>query len=71
MRGSLKSRLAAALLRWFPFRKPKAETRHVRREVWSHSTQRMGVRFTERIREMFRRRWLKVVRGENTQERDA
>ena len=71
MRGSLKSRLTIALLRWFPFRKPKAKLRHVRREVWSHSTQRMGVRFTERIREMFRRRWLKVVRGENTQERDA
>ena len=71
MKSPLQSRLAAALMRWAPLRKPKAEPRHVRREVWSHSTRRMGVRFTERIREMFRRRWLKVVRGEDTQEREA
>ena len=68
---SLRSRLSAALIRWRPLLRPKAEPRHVRRELWSHSTQRLGVRFTERIREQFRRRWLRIVRGEKTQERDG
>ena len=57
-----QQRAAAAVVRLLPLRRARAEPRHVRREVWPHSTQRMGVRFTERVRDAFRHRWLKIVR---------
>jgi len=35
--------------------------RDLRRHDYSTSTQRLGVRFTERIRNAFRRRWIREI----------
>jgi len=40
-------------------RLPRVTTDDLRRHDYPTSTQRMGVRFTERIRDTFRFRWLK------------
>jgi hypothetical protein len=54
--------LAAGLIaRLFPARLPEATSEDLRRNDYSASTQRMGVRFTERIRNAFRFRWIREI----------
>jgi hypothetical protein len=54
--------LAAGLLaRLFPTRLPDITGDDLRRNDYSTSTQRMGVRFTERIRNVFRFRWIREI----------
>ncbi len=43
-------------------RKAKADSERMRRLDYPASTQRMGVRFTEKIRDAFRQRWLRMHR---------
>lgn len=50
--GSLYARL-------FGGRLPTVTSRDLKRQDFPVSTQRMGVRFTERIRDTFRFRWLR------------
>ena len=52
-------RAAALLSSVFHMRLPKVTARDLRRHDFPLSTQRMGVRFTERIRDTFRFRWLR------------
>jgi hypothetical protein len=70
VRGGWRRRAAALWLRWFPAGRPKARPRDVRRQLWSHSTRRMGVRFTERVRHVFRNRWLRVAEPDRAEDRD-
>jgi hypothetical protein len=52
--------------RLFGRRIPPATSEDLRRHDYPVSTQRMGVRFTERMRDTFRFRWLrKTSRGKN------
>ena len=54
--------LAAGLLaRLFPTRLPEIDREDLQRNDFSTSTQRMGVRFTERIRKAFRLRWIREI----------
>ncbi len=54
--------LAASLLaRLFPTRLPEIDGEDLQRNNYSTSTQRMGVRFTERIRNAFRLRWIREI----------
>jgi hypothetical protein len=48
--------------RIFSLRKSKADSEQMRRMDYSTSTQRMGLRFTEKIRNTFRHRWLRIHR---------
>jgi len=52
--GSIAGRILAAFSR-----KPKAEPKDVKKIDFETSTQKMGVRFTEKIRNVFRFRWIK------------
>jgi hypothetical protein len=52
--------LAGGLLaRWFCGRVPPIRPDDLRRQDFPMSTQRLGVRFTERIRDTFRFRWIR------------
>ncbi len=54
--------LAASLLaRLFKTRLPEVTGEDLQRNDYSASTQRMGVRFTERIRNAFRFRWIREI----------
>ena len=54
--------LAAGLLaRLFPTRLPEITREDLQRNDYSTSTQRMGIRFTERIRNVFRFRWIREI----------
>ncbi len=54
--------LAAGLLaRLFRARLPEVTSEDLQRNDYSTSTQRMGVRFTERIRNAFRLRWIREI----------
>jgi hypothetical protein len=60
--GSGRSRwlgYLAALLSRLPRRRARMSRTELERHSHSASTQRMGLRFTERIRETFRHRWLR------------
>ena len=59
-RGIL-ARIAAWLLASRPPRKVK--TRDLAKAEFKTSTQRLGVRFTDRIRDTFRFKWLKTRKG--------
>ena len=52
--GGLISRLSRPPL-------PNVTTEDLRKHDYSASTQRMGVRFTERIRDTFRFRWIREI----------
>jgi len=52
--GSLAGRILALF-----GKKPKPETKDVKKIDFETSTQKMGVRFTEKIRNVFRFRWIK------------
>jgi hypothetical protein len=54
--------LAAALVsRLFQTPLPGATSADLAKHDCSTSTQRMGIRFTERIRNAFRRRWIREI----------
>lgn len=54
--------LAAALIsRLFQTPLPGATSEDMAKRDYSTSTQRMGIRFTERIRSAFRRRWIREI----------
>lgn len=40
----------------------------VRRYVWTDNTRRMGIRFTERLRDAWRRRWVRFHPANDEQE---
>jgi hypothetical protein len=41
--------------------KRKAKTNDIRKMEFSASTQKIGVRFTDKIRDIFRHKWIKKV----------
>ncbi len=49
------------LARFFRTRLPEVTCEDLQRNDYSASTQRMGVRFTERIRHAFRLRWIREI----------
>jgi hypothetical protein len=51
--------LAWRLMTW---RKAQADSQRMRQLEYPASTQRMGLRFTEKIRDTFRHRWLRIHR---------
>lgn len=54
--------LAGMLLGWSFKRPSRVSCRELRAHDYRTSMQRVGVRFTERIRNVFRFRWLRKVR---------
>ena len=54
------SAFAAGLLSLFGKSPPKPTADDLRRVDFSTSTQRLGVRFSEKIRDVFRFKWLKI-----------
>ncbi len=52
--------LAGLILGLFTLRKGKADSETMRRLDFSGSTQRIGIRFSEKLRAAWRRRWLRV-----------
>jgi hypothetical protein len=53
--------LAGLIARLFRTRLPEVTGEDLQRNDYSTSTQRMGVRFTERIRNAFRLRWIREI----------
>jgi len=51
--------IAAALATVFGGKPAKPTTRDLKQKEFSTSTQRLGVRFTEKIRDVFRFKWIK------------
>ncbi|MCH7558321.1 MAG: hypothetical protein IIB56_12820 [Planctomycetes bacterium] len=51
--------LAAGLLTVFGRSPAKPTTKDLKRMEFKSSTQRLGIRFSERIRDVFRFRWIK------------
>jgi hypothetical protein len=51
--------LAASLLSIFSKSPPKPTADDLKRTEFKTSTQRLGIRFTERIRNVFRFRWIR------------
>lgn len=49
----------AVLLRWFGRRSSCVTTDDLGRHEYATSTQRIGIRFTDRIRDTFRFRWIR------------
>lgn len=52
--------LAGLILGLFTLRKGKADSATMCRLDFSSSTRRMGIRFSEKLRTAWRRRWLRV-----------
>ncbi len=52
---------AGLIARLFRTRLPEVTGEDLQRNDYSLSTQRMGVRFTERIRHAFRLRWIREI----------
>ncbi len=52
---------AGLIARLFRTRLPEVSGEDLQRNDYSTSTQRMGVRFTERIRNAFRFRWIREI----------
>ncbi|MHC4639911.1 MAG: hypothetical protein ACYTBV_20830 [Planctomycetota bacterium] len=57
--NSFVNTLAGCMLRLFGRNKGKITSEDLKRADFKTSTQGMGIRFTERIREVFRFKWLK------------
>ncbi|MGD8501821.1 MAG: hypothetical protein PVJ86_14310 [Phycisphaerales bacterium] len=57
--------LAAGLLSIFGKSPPKPAVDDLKRADFGTSTQRLGIRFSEKIRDVFRFRWLKVSNRTN------
>jgi hypothetical protein len=63
--------LVAGGLSWlFDRRRGKATLEDLRRADFATSTQRLGIRFGERIRDVFRFRWLRISHRESTRTHD-
>ena len=61
-RRALRLGLTAALIsRLFQTRLPDVTSEDLGKRDYSTSTQRMGIRFTERIRNAFRHRWIREI----------
>jgi len=54
--------VAGAILSLFGKSSRGSTTNDLKRADFPTSTQRLGIRFTERMRDVFRRKWLKVTR---------
>jgi hypothetical protein len=54
-------RAAGLIARLFKTPLPDATSEDLRNHDYSTSTQRMGIRFTERIRKAFRLRWIREI----------
>ncbi|KPK44534.1 MAG: hypothetical protein AMJ65_02735 [Phycisphaerae bacterium SG8_4] len=61
--NSLFGLLAGGLLSLFGRRPGKPGLDDLKRADFTTSTQRLGIRFGERIRDVFRFKWLKASRG--------
>jgi len=59
--NSLFGFVAGLFLSLFGRSPAKVTARDLRRAEFKTSTQRLGIRFTERIRDIFRFRWLRKV----------
>ena len=57
--GSFLGFLAAGILSLFGKSLPKPTAEDLKRTEFKTSTQRLGIRFTEKIRDVFRFRWLR------------
>ncbi|MHC4169985.1 MAG: hypothetical protein ACYSWQ_23800 [Planctomycetota bacterium] len=62
-RNSFFGLLAGGLLSLFGKTPDKAELADLQRADFTASTQRLGIRFGKKIRDVFRFRWLRVSRG--------
>ena len=56
------SRLIAAAIRWVGVSPSEDELRRAAGADWRTDTRAMGVRFGERLRDIYRRRWLRIRR---------
>ena len=56
------SRLFTAAVRWVGVSPDRDELRRAVAEDWRTDTRAMGLRFTERLRNVYRRRWLRLRR---------
>jgi hypothetical protein len=52
---------SGCIVRLFPTSLPKVTGADLKRHDYAANTQRMGVRFTERIRRAFRGRWIREI----------
>ncbi len=59
MKKSLLSLLAANLIALLPKSPPKPTPQDLQEKDFKTSTQKLGLRFTEKIRDIFRGRWIK------------
>ena len=62
-RNSVFGLIAGALLSLFGRTPARAELDDLKRADFPTSTQRLGIRFGEKIRDVFRFRWLRISRG--------
>jgi len=70
VRGRLWQRfvLAALNVRLVLGVRRAVDRREWRRQVWSDSTQSMGIRFGDRIRDVWRRQWIRLVSAASQEE---
>ncbi|HPO68839.1 MAG TPA: hypothetical protein PKV53_00890 [Anaerohalosphaeraceae bacterium] len=52
--------LAGLFLQRFGRKPPEKNAAHMYKQDFSTSTQRLGLRFTDRLRDVFRRHWLRL-----------
>jgi hypothetical protein len=64
--GSLLGSLAGRLLALFGKSPARTSARDLRRMDFRTSTQRLGIRFTEGIRRVFRFKWIKAYKKTDT-----
>ena len=64
--GSIRGFIAGGLLSVFGKSPAKPTVEDFRRAEFKTSTQRLGIRFAERIRNVFRFRWLRVSKSKRT-----
>lgn len=65
-RNNLLGKIAGMLIPGFKKSSPTAEDLH--RTDFKTSTRRIGVRFNEKIRRVFRFRWLKIKENKHTRQ---
>lgn len=56
--GSFLGSVAGAIMNLFS-KSPKTPANHLKKADFPTSTQKIGIRFTDRIRDKFRKKWLK------------
>lgn len=60
MRRAVAGFLAVRALGWLTRRRLRADAASCRKLEFSSNTQRIGLRFSERIRDAWRRQWLRL-----------